>query len=255
VVGIEDLDVADGLDVAGGDARALLAQTMRLGPSACILMAISLMLSTMSVTSSRTPGSTRIRAARRRSARGHGGALQRRQQHAAQRIAERQAEAALQRLGDDGGDAARCVVARFRSSLFGLDQFLPVLLNHVSHPFPATIQSCPTFDGLFRARAAVPAYRLRRGALARAAAIVRDRRHVADRGDGEARQPAARAAPIRGPNPDRRLRLRACACRVPAPSWRTSSAATCAANGVDLREPLKPSCRPTTRQWCCPARR
>ena len=38
--------------------------------------------------------------------RGDGRALQRRQQHAAQRIAERQAEAALQRFGDDGGDAA-----------------------------------------------------------------------------------------------------------------------------------------------------
>ena len=34
------------------------------------------------------------------------GALQRRQQHAAQRVAERHAEAALQRLGDDGRDAA-----------------------------------------------------------------------------------------------------------------------------------------------------
>ena len=42
--------------------------------------------------------------------RGHRGALQRRQQHAAQRVAERQAEAALERLGDDGGVRA-CVAA------------------------------------------------------------------------------------------------------------------------------------------------
>ena len=38
---------------------------------------------------------------------GDGRALQRGQQDAAQRVAERQAEAALERLGDDGGDAAR----------------------------------------------------------------------------------------------------------------------------------------------------
>ena len=43
--------------------------------------------------------------------RGDGGALQRRQQHAAQRVAERQAEAALERLGDDRGETLR-VAAR-----------------------------------------------------------------------------------------------------------------------------------------------
>ena len=37
---------------------------------------------------------------------GHGGAAQRRQQHAAQRVAERQAEAALERLGDQRGHAS-----------------------------------------------------------------------------------------------------------------------------------------------------
>ena len=60
--------------------------------------------------------------------RGHRRALQRRQQHAAQRVAERQAEAALQRLGDDGGDALR-IVAGLDRELFRLDQRLPVLLD------------------------------------------------------------------------------------------------------------------------------
>jgi hypothetical protein len=37
--------------------------------------------------------------------RGHSSALQRRQQHPAQRVAERQTETAFKRFGDDGGDA------------------------------------------------------------------------------------------------------------------------------------------------------
>ena len=38
--------------------------------------------------------------------RGDGGALERRQEHAAQRVAEREAEAALERFGDERGLAA-----------------------------------------------------------------------------------------------------------------------------------------------------
>ncbi len=59
--------------------------------------------------------------------------LQRGEQHPAQRIAERLAEAALQRLGDDGGEAAR-IVAVDDFQLLGFDQFLPILLNHLSVP-------------------------------------------------------------------------------------------------------------------------
>ena len=62
-----------------------------------------------------------------------GGALQRRQQHAAQRIAERQAEAALERLGDDRRSAAR-VDTHFGDKLLRLDEILPVLLKHVRLP-------------------------------------------------------------------------------------------------------------------------
>ena len=60
---------------------------------------------------------------------GDGRALQRRQQHAAQRVAERHAEAALQRLGDDGGDLAALAAGR-DIELVGLDQILPIFLQH-----------------------------------------------------------------------------------------------------------------------------
>ena len=63
----------------------------------------------------------------------HGRALQRRQQNAAQRIAERQAEAAFERLGDQGRRAL-AIAAGLTCSLFGPDQFLPILLNSRCHP-------------------------------------------------------------------------------------------------------------------------
>ncbi len=92
--------------------------------------AICFTLSTMSVTSSRTPAieenscSTpsiwiEVTAA----------PCSEDKQHAAQRIAERQAEAALQRLGDDGRLPAH-FDAGFNPQLLRLDQFLPVLLKH-----------------------------------------------------------------------------------------------------------------------------
>ena len=90
------------------------------------------MFSTMSVTSSRTPG---MRAELVQHAvdlhGGDGGALQRGQQDAADRVAQRHAEAALQRLGHDGGDAVR-IGARLDLELLRLDQRLPVLCSHVS---------------------------------------------------------------------------------------------------------------------------
>ena len=60
---------------------------------------------------------------------GDGRALERGQQHATQRVAERQAEAALERLGNDRRHAAR-IVARDHLELVRTDEFLPVLLNH-----------------------------------------------------------------------------------------------------------------------------
>jgi hypothetical protein len=97
-----------------------------------------------------------------------------------------------------------------------------------------------TFDGLVPTAAAVrSAIELDAAALGRAAAVVRNRRHVADRGDREANglQRAQRrlAARTRAGNFTSSVRM-PCSCALrPA-----SSAAICAAYGVDLREPLKP---------------
>src|SRR5438552_10414975 len=57
------------------------------------------------------------------------GALQRREEDAAQRVAERQPETALKRLGDDDGDTPG-IVAMLDSELLRLDQGLPVFLNY-----------------------------------------------------------------------------------------------------------------------------
>ena len=62
--------------------------------------------------------------------RGHGRALQRRQENAAQGIAERHAEAAFQGLGDQARLALR-VGARLDLRLLGTDQLLPVTFDHV----------------------------------------------------------------------------------------------------------------------------
>ena len=109
----------------------VLRRVMRFGPSPCILTAIALMLRTMSVTSSRTPGIeenscstpsiwTAVTAApwsddssTRRSA-----------------LPSVSAEAALERLGDHGAPDASGRRRPSTSSLFGLDQILPVLLDH-----------------------------------------------------------------------------------------------------------------------------
>lgn len=73
--------------------------------------------------------------------RGHGGALERRKEDAAQRIAQRRAEATLQRLGHEGGDAA-AVTARLHIELRRTDQFLPVLLVDL-HLFVLPVENPP----------------------------------------------------------------------------------------------------------------
>ena len=65
--------------------------------------------------------------------RGDRRALQRGQQDAPDGIAEGHAEAALQRFGDDGGDARR-IGAWLDFQLFGLDQRLPISLNNCALP-------------------------------------------------------------------------------------------------------------------------
>src|SRR5690606_20669843 len=70
---------------------------------------------------------------------GDGCTPQRRQQHAAQRVAQRQAETALERLGHQRGQG---LVLGLELDLVRLDQFLPVFLYHgLTFRMPATIQS------------------------------------------------------------------------------------------------------------------
>ena len=66
--------------------------------------------------------------------RGDRGTLQRGHQHAAQRVAERQAKATFQRFGHDGRLTGG-IVAGVHHQLRGLDQLLPILMDHVSPPF------------------------------------------------------------------------------------------------------------------------
>jgi hypothetical protein len=72
---------------------------------------------------------------------GHGSAAKRRQKHATQSITERQTETAFQRLSNDGCMRAGAVGDEIH--LIRLDEFLPVLLDHVSIPLSivATILS------------------------------------------------------------------------------------------------------------------
>ena len=109
--------------------------TMRLGPSPCILMAMSLMLRTMSVTSSRTPGieenscstpsiCTDVTAAPCS------------EDSSTRRSALPSVRPKPRSSGSATTVASRLrIVARRDLQLVRLDQFLPVLLDrHVRHP-------------------------------------------------------------------------------------------------------------------------
>ena len=82
----------------------------------------------MSVTSSRTPAMVENSCSAVDLRRRDGGSLERRQQDAPQRVAESDAEAALERLGDQ--ELAVGPRARHDLQLGQLDQFLPIPLDH-----------------------------------------------------------------------------------------------------------------------------
>ncbi len=133
VVGIEDLDVADRLDVTSHDgAGALLAHDHALG-------AVAFHADGDFLDVEHDVGHVLAHAGDRGEFmqhavdlhRGDGRAAQRRQQHATQRVAEREAEAALERLGDQRGQR---LALRREVDLVGLDQFLPVFLDHFVCP-------------------------------------------------------------------------------------------------------------------------
>jgi hypothetical protein len=78
---------------------------------------------------------------------GHRSALQRGQQHAPKRIAERQPEAALEWFSDDGR-CPRLLTADIDLKLLRFDQFLPIFLEHgLSSSFPGQRKLSYPFDG------------------------------------------------------------------------------------------------------------
>ena len=190
-LGVEDCDVAGDADVAGIDTPGpCFCRVMRFGPS-------PLHLDRDVLDVEDDVGHVLAHAGDRGEFmqhavdmnRGDGRALQRGQQDAAQA----RCRASVPKPRSSGSAtrvAARVVVAGRDLELVRLDQFLPVLLNH-GHIFLRTARppidppATPTVDATIE-RARIGA-RSDAPALARAAAIVRDRRHVADRGDGEAR--------------------------------------------------------------------
>src|SRR4051812_42104557 len=200
-VGIEHDDVAHGLDVAGGDdARSGLLDDHALGA-----FALHLDRDVLDVehdvgdvlTDARDRGELVQHAVDVH--RLHCRALERGQQDAAQRVAERLAEAALERFGDDGRETGR-IAAGLYLQLVRPNQFLPIFLDR--HCFTHTGQSdCCCRHWRWRKAADhfhgfAKSHRGRRCArnlvsnaptLTGTATVVRDRGHVADRGDGEAR--------------------------------------------------------------------
>src|SRR6185437_8642284 len=195
---IEHHDIADGLDVTGGDdARTLLLHDHALG-------AFALHLDRDVLDVEHDVGDVLANARDRGELvqhavdvdRLHGSALQRGQQDAAQRVAERLTEAAFQRLRHQRRETVR-VVARGHLELVRPDKFLPIFLDR--HCFTHAASRLNRWRwrsrihfpriGNFQNIAGSPARDRTSNApaLARTATIMRDRGHVANRGDGEAR--------------------------------------------------------------------
>src|SRR6266404_7336000 len=147
VLGVHDLDVARQLDHARGDfARTDGAQVETLRAIALHLYGHRLDIEDdvdhiLTSAGNRRELMQHVVDLDRR----HCRALQRRQQHTTERIAERETEAALERLGDDRGDASG-IDAGLGDKLLRLDQVLPVLLKHVgylSRPVCSCGRGCP----------------------------------------------------------------------------------------------------------------
>jgi hypothetical protein len=122
MVGVQDLDVADRLDVTSADnARALLAHDHALG-------AVAVHLDGDFLDVQDDVGDIFANAGNRRELvqhavdldSRHGRALKRRQEDATQRVAERQAKATLERLSRRGSPCACGIGRGTMSSLFGL---------------------------------------------------------------------------------------------------------------------------------------
>ena len=186
---------------------------MRFGPSPCMRRPMPLTLRTMSVTSSSTPGidenscSTPSICIEVTAAPCSDDSSTRRSALPSVRPKPRSSGSATTVATRVG------IVARLDRELLRLDQSLPI--SSASRARPQSFERdgiAAALDTPARDQSASSSYAgLGAGAggagasdpapLGRAAAVMRDRRHVADRGDREARPPATRAAPTRGPSP------------------------------------------------------
>src|SRR6478752_2910034 len=194
---IEHHDVADGLDVTGGDdARALLLHDHALG-------AFALHLDRDVLDVEHDVGDVLANARNRGELvqhavnmyRLHRGALQRGQQDAAQRVAKGLAKTALELFCDQRGETAH-VGARGYLELVRPDKFLPIFLDRHCFTHAASHLNCwrwrsrisPRLANFSKIAGVFARDRTSNAAaLARTATVMRDRGHVADRGDGEAR--------------------------------------------------------------------
>src|SRR5437588_7182693 len=169
---------------------------------------------------------------------GNGCALQRRQQHAPERITQRQAETALKRFGYDARDPV-LFVAGIDLQFLRFNQFLPVFLEHVlPHRFPDRRQMPLPHSSDGQKNSLRSRYTRRRlgarqplcgmGVTSRIAVTFRPTVCSARSADSRpAPGPLTSTSSVRMP----------CSTAF----FAASSAVTCAAYGVDLREPLKPS--------------
>ena len=248
-VGVQDLDARGRRDVTGGDlARGPWPSGTRWwARRARERTTSSLRFRMMSVTSSVTFGIGRelvqhaVDPDRRDRGAGDG-----RQQRATERVPDRVAETGLERLD-------RELRAGGREDFFGDlgsgddEQLYCLLRRGINHCYPACyVPGRRRGAGCRRVSDAA--------ALARPAAVVRHRRHVLDARDLEARgrERADRglAARTRALHEHVHL-LQAVLLRLASAAF---SAASCAANGVDLREPLKPTLPALAQQSVLPCR-
>jgi len=134
-VRVEDLDIGDGRD----RARAQFAGALALQHETLLAIGVKLERQLLDVQDDirHVLADTRDRRELVQDAidldRGDRTALQRGQQHAPQRVAQRQAEAPLERFCDKHRMRARRRGVHVQ--LVRLDQFLPVLLNHFESSF------------------------------------------------------------------------------------------------------------------------
>ncbi len=137
-IGVQHFDVCTGGDVAGGDdARALLRErhALRAFGVQTQRQVLDVQDDVRHILADARDGGELMQHAVDLNG-GNGRALKRGHQHAAKRVAEGEAEAALERLGDDRRETLR-IMARIDFELVRFDKLFPVLLDHVDNLVPS----------------------------------------------------------------------------------------------------------------------